>query len=220
MSQRQTAVRRTGETSGPTSRPESLNSDVLTGLADIAKCHGKEARGIGPAPRCLFSILQGTSPDSPLIIHTRRPLMPALLSSTGHPIATDRAQPGRHLLRHDNRQLMTISWPPGRWADEKQKQKKRKKPPCRRPNQRTHPGHRCDSSGLISRPHSTHTKETPQKQWEGTGLLACTMRYTTRHHAAQSRNGNGARAAPAADRWSRADRARHSTLHHLREGWS
>lgn len=77
----------TGETSVPTSRPESLNPDVLTGLADIAKCHGKEARGIGPAPRDLFSMLQGTSPDSPLD-HTYTPPPDAcpsfLLHRTSH----------------------------------------------------------------------------------------------------------------------------------------
>lgn len=80
---------------------------------------------------------------------------------------------------------------------------KREKTPWWRPNQRAHAGHGCDGSRLpgSSRCH-THTrtqKKLHRSNGEGTGLLACTMRYTTRHHAAQSRNGNGARAAVLTD---------------------
>lgn len=57
VSQRQTAVRRTGETSVPTSRPKSPNPDMLTGLADIEECHAKEARELDQPRETFF--LQG-----------------------------------------------------------------------------------------------------------------------------------------------------------------
>lgn len=103
----------------------------------------------------------------------------------------------------------------GGWMKNKTKEK-REKTPWWRPNQRAHAGHGCDGSRLpgSSRCHThTHTKETPQKQWGGhwpAGL----------HDEIHDTTSCGAepkwkwRARCCAYRWSRADRARHNTLHH------
>jgi hypothetical protein len=138
----------------------------------------KEARENGPAPQASFSIIS----RRPLVVHPRRPLMPAS-ASTGHFITPDRALPGRHLFRHNNPQDMKISWLVSGWVKRKSKRRKKLGPD----RQRTHAGQQVVKA-LVSREVDDAAKETPQKEWEGTGLLACTMRYTvtTRHPAARA----------------------------------